>query len=232
MDDILGFIVFLLIAGISGAAKYMESRKAERERAERPTVRPEDLPEATRRALYGESGVPPRAGQRPGHDIPMARRKGAPPPMPPRRQPAEGPVMRQGNYEVRGEETTSPAYSEEQRVEELRRKLQQKLQQQWVEEQRKRNAAEQRKREVEKQRQAHRPVKAQQRQQPVPRPAPSAPTEGPRPVPPVPKRAEAAEPPQRRTPATATAARILHNPRSLRQAIILREVLSPPVGLR
>lgn len=249
MEDLIGFLIFAAIAGIGALSKYAESKKAERERQNRPVVKPEDLPEATRRMLYGESGVPPRPGQRPGHDIPTARRKAAVPPSPPRppmppregprTAPAEGPLMRQGSYPteqpyVRGEETSSPVFSEEQRIEELRRKLQQKLQQQWVQEQRKKTATQQ----------AARPKPpAAPRSNKLVRTHPKAP------VAVAPEHREGAPSPEegphrafpqhheeatasRRPPAAAMVKRIFHNPRALRQAVILQEVLGTPVGLR
>ncbi len=74
MENLLGLIIFLVIAGISVVGKMRESRKAEEERREREGMPPVELPEVTRRMLYGDSG-----------DIPTARPRQtgeAPPPRP------------------------------------------------------------------------------------------------------------------------------------------------------
>lgn len=100
MENLLGLIIFLVIAGISVVGKMRESRKLEEERRDRESMPPVELPEATRRMLYGDIG----------DDIPTARPRQtgeAPPPRPvvvarpapaprqePRRQEATPPVVR------------------------------------------------------------------------------------------------------------------------------------------
>lgn len=72
MDDVIGFIIFAVIAAISGLAKLMENRKAEEARKQQANRKGVDeLPEATRRMLYGDGGPP------------VARRRGEGPPPPP-----------------------------------------------------------------------------------------------------------------------------------------------------
>ncbi|MBI1947787.1 MAG: hypothetical protein HYZ00_13955 [Candidatus Hydrogenedentes bacterium] len=56
--ELLGFLFFLAIAAIGWLHKISEERKAEERRKGRKTTRPEDLPEATRRMLYGDTGEP------------------------------------------------------------------------------------------------------------------------------------------------------------------------------
>lgn len=246
MENVIGVLVMLAFAGVSIWQKRQEELKAREEREKRQRQNPEDLPEETRRMLYGESGVPPRPGQKPGHDIPVARRKGEPP-MPPRRSPVR-PVAQAGTPPIYVEGEVSPwqphvptegpgsaaarqeqaaAEIERQRVEDLRRKLQAQL------EARKREA------EMAKRRAAQpvppRPPAQQPQRRPVPAAVASAqPHEGPQaPLPktaPVPAQAAAA---RRGSPVTAQALRrILNNPRGIRQAVVLNEILSGPVSMR
>lgn len=253
MENIIGFIVFLAVAGISVYQKIQEQKKADQANAERKRQRPEDLPEATRRMLYGESGVPPKPGQAPGHDIPVARRKGSPPPMP-RRTPVQ-PVSQQGKPPIYVEGEVSPwqphtptegpgspvaqeggyvADSERQRIEELRRKLQAQL------ETRKQEAELARRRAVHQQApapkaQAPRPQQvAQQASRRVPPTPPMPPHEGPANLASS-QAAQAAREAAARRSSPVTAAglrRILNNPRGIRQAVVLTEILNPPVSMR
>jgi hypothetical protein len=249
MENIIGFIVFLAVAGISVYQKMQEQKKADQANAERKRQRPEDLPEATRRMLYGESGMPPKPGQAPGHDIPVARRKGSPPPMP-RRTPVQ-PVSQQGKPPIYVEGEVSPwqphvptegpgspvaqeggyvADSERQRIEELRRKLQAQL------ETRKQEA------ELARRRAVHQQAPAPKAQAPRPQAtAPQAPRRGPStPVQPHEgpaqlAAAQAAKEAAARRSSPVTAAglrRILNNPRGIRQAVVLTEILNPPVSMR
>lgn len=72
-EQVIGLIVFAVIAAVSGLAKLQEHRKEEEARKQRSANRPsvEDLPEATRRMLYGDSTPP------------VARRRGEGMPTPP-----------------------------------------------------------------------------------------------------------------------------------------------------
>lgn len=246
MENLIGFIIFLAVAGISMAQKYQEQKKAAELQNQRKRQNPEDLPEATRRMLYGESGVPPKPGQKPGHDIPVARRKSEPP-MP--RRSAVQPVSQQAKPPIYVEGEVSPwqphtptegpgspaaqqeggyvADSERQRIEELRRQLQKQL------ESRKQEA------EVAKRRAVHQQApapKAPRAPQAVRRQvAPAAPARGKEgPSTPLPRQPQQAAPPEKRRPAVTAEGlrRILHNPRGIRQAILLNEVLSGPVSMR
>lgn len=107
MDSIVGIILFLIILAVSGIKKLQEERELQRRRSERKTTRKEDLPEATRRVLYGtpadEGGGRPiqRSGPRsvltaepaedmaPGQPVPTAgpapSARRTPPPPPSRR---------------------------------------------------------------------------------------------------------------------------------------------------
>jgi hypothetical protein len=256
MDSILGFIVFAAIAGISAYMKHRETKQAEAANLERERQRPEDLPEETRRMLYGETGVPPKQGQAPGHDIPVARRKGAAPPMPQRRAPmqtaysgrpapdemegspmyprvpSEGPGSAKPSIEVE-------AASERQRVEDLRRQLQVQL------EARKREAEIARRRAAQSGQQAQHPQQHPAQQQPrMPKQqrrtaATPVITEKEGTSIPLPTTMAAAEPQlaaEAQRPRSAVNApamrRILNNPRGLRQAMALNEILSPPVSMR
>jgi len=77
-ENLLAFIVFIVIAGVSMAQKTREARKKAEEESrhlEELSRRPE-LPEATRRVLYGEGGEAPRpAGPPPHTDLPEATRR-------------------------------------------------------------------------------------------------------------------------------------------------------------
>ncbi len=220
-ENIIGFVIFLVIAGSSILSKMREQRKAEVEREQRPRKRPEDLPEATRRMLYGETGVPPKQGQSPGYDIPTARPKqGGAPPMP-RRAPTQAEYLPEAEA-MPGD--TGP--DEERRVRELQRRLQQQLEAQ-------RKEAEFARQKVERERalkQRQHQAKLARRQAP---PAQAA----------SPETASLATQAQRSqeayAPATTTrrapvvdVRELLANPANLRQGIILTEILMPPVSMR
>lgn len=227
-ENIIGFVIFLVIAGSSILSKMREQRKAEIEREQRqqrPRKRPEDLPEATRRMLYGETGVPPKQGQAPGYDIPTARPKqGGAPPMP-RRAPTQAEQVPDAEALPGG---IGP--DEERRVRELQRRLQQQLEAQRKEAEFARQKAER-----------ERALKQRQQQAKLAR----------RQAPPAAAEAEgaavgaASAAAQQRKPqegyAPVAAARrapavdvrdLLANPVNLRQGIILTEILMPPVSMR
>ena len=72
VEEFIGLIIFGIIAAVSGLAKLQEQRKEEEARKERANRKGVDeLPEATRRMLYGDGGPP------------VARRRGEGPPPPP-----------------------------------------------------------------------------------------------------------------------------------------------------
>ena len=104
MDGLFGFIIFAIILAISGIQKWREFREDRefREGSEnRPTL--DDLPEETRRMLYGSPVVTPAEAEedeevepipvaRPERQRPrpqMQRQATPPPPPPPRPRPAQ-----------------------------------------------------------------------------------------------------------------------------------------------
>lgn len=102
MENLLGLIIFLVIAGISVVGKMRETRKLEEERRERESMPPVELPEATRRMLYGDTGDIPTARPRQTGEAPPPRpvvvaRPAPAEPAPrqaPRRQETPPPVVR------------------------------------------------------------------------------------------------------------------------------------------
>jgi hypothetical protein len=63
MNGSIGFIIFLIITIVSIVKRIREAAQEEEQRRSMPKTRPEDLPEATRRMLYGDTRVP-TAGER------------------------------------------------------------------------------------------------------------------------------------------------------------------------
>lgn len=239
LENIIGFIIFLVVAGSSIVSKILEQRKADAERQQRRKVDPSELPEATRRMLYGETGEPPREGQAPGHDIPTARRKGAgAPPMPRRSAQQASPPMPQRQepparlpeLSPQGLPPAEPGSDEERRVRELRRRLQQQAEAQ-------RKQAEFARQKAERERL----LKQQQRQQAAMRAErrPSSQVATIQEEPEGSKVRESAKPEQPQRPTVAARCmtprdvrRLVDNPASLRQGIVLMEILRPPVSLR
>ncbi len=86
-EQIIGTIIFIVIAAISGLAKLQEHRKEEQARKERGNRKGVDeLPEATRRMLYGDGGPPVAKRRGEGTPPPVAvPRAEAPRPAPQRR---------------------------------------------------------------------------------------------------------------------------------------------------
>lgn len=212
MESLFGLIIFGIIAAVSGLVKLAEKRKEEELRKQRPTKQNVDeLPEATRRMLYGDGGPP------------VARRRGAGPPPPPiavpRREtlpqaPQRRPVpQRQVNIPTavpQHRETTQqqPVPQPRQRpVPPLpgrmpaqapaRQSAQRTLQENWQ--------------------RAQRPPESQQQRTPQPAAAE--------------ERARRASPARQRG-SRASIKDLLHHPKTLRTSIILQEVLSPPKALR
>lgn len=224
-ENIIGFVIFLVIAGSSILSKMREQRKAEIEREQRqqrPRKRPEDLPEATRRMLYGETGVPPKQGQSPGYDIPTARPKqGGAPPMP-RRAPTQAEYLPEAEGGL-----GSPGPDEERRVRELQRRLQQQLEAQRKEAEFARQKAERERALKQRQHQA----KLARRQ--------AAPAALEATAPSTNAAAQSRQPQEGYAPAAAARRApavdvrdLLANPVNLRQGIILTEILMPPVSMR
>ncbi len=58
MNGTIGFIIFVIIAIASVVKRIREAQEEEERRRSLPKTRPEDLPEATRRMLYGDTQVP------------------------------------------------------------------------------------------------------------------------------------------------------------------------------
>ncbi len=72
MDGLIGFLIFVGIVIVSVVSRVNEMRKAEeeRQRDKMPPLSPSDMPESTRRMIFGD-----------GTDIPTARPRQAPPPV-------------------------------------------------------------------------------------------------------------------------------------------------------
>jgi hypothetical protein len=58
VNSTIGFIIFVIISIASIVKHYREAQQEEEQRRAAPKTRPEDLPEATRRMLYGDTEVP------------------------------------------------------------------------------------------------------------------------------------------------------------------------------
>lgn len=83
MEELIGFVIFLVLAAFSMVSKVREQRAEEERRAQRAREKAQeqiDLPEATRRTLYGESGPP------------VAQPRQAPPVTPPPPAAEAGPL--------------------------------------------------------------------------------------------------------------------------------------------
>ncbi len=94
MENLIGLLIFAGIAAVSMIAKFAEKRKAELEQQARQAqrhTRREDLPEATRRVLFGEGTGPRTATPRSGEPKMAQPRTGEAPtarpvPVPPSRR--------------------------------------------------------------------------------------------------------------------------------------------------
>jgi len=224
MDELFGLLIFGIIAVISMVAKVAEKRKADQQRQARGErrVRREDLPEATRRMLYGDGDGPrtatPRAGEPPVMSRPTAEpgaaRPAAVPPPPPqsvRRSAAPVPDVRRQREQrmaeapqrVHGGRTAqpqAPAQRPPRGTIEPRMAAPQSLRETYRETHPRRE-------------QAAAPPKQQRRQQPAPqRPAPR----------PHPAR-------RKRKPALAM---FLTTSESVRHGIVMAEILGRPKGLQ
>lgn len=95
MEELLGLIIFGVIAAISGLAKLIEKRKEEEQRSQRgPRKSVDELPEATRRMLYGD-GAPPVARKRGEGPSSAPPRQATPAAPAPQRRPVPTPTQRQ-----------------------------------------------------------------------------------------------------------------------------------------
>lgn len=90
MEDIISVVVFLVFIGVAGLAKWAENKRLARQRKElsEQEIRPEDMPEETRRMLYGAPS-PPTAR-------PRGTSTGIPTAAPRRAGPQQGPVAQEG----------------------------------------------------------------------------------------------------------------------------------------
>lgn len=223
MENLIGFLIFVGIAAFSTYMQNVKQRKEEAEKkaeqarrqSQRKTARPEELPEATRRMLYGDGGdaiptatprgevqrpaPPPRPAERP-RPIPMQRpaAEGSAPrqqPTPPMRQtPGEAPrrapqpaPQQQAPARPRALVPPQP----------MRQQARRRMEQAWQ--------------------QAH----------------------GAHEHPPAPAAQPQPRPKRRAAPEAATLAvsgarirRMARNPQTLREALVLSELLQPPVSMR
>lgn len=98
VEEFIGLIIFGIIAAVSGLAKLQEQRKEEQARKERGNRKGVDeLPEATRRMLYGDGGPP------------VARRRSEGPPPPVALPQAEAPRPAPQRRPVPQRQQTAPA---------------------------------------------------------------------------------------------------------------------------
>lgn len=107
MEELIGFLIFLVLAAFSVLSKVREQRAEEERRAQRAREKAQEqleLPEATRRTLYGEGG-PPVAQRR--QEVPAAPPRFPMPGMEP--VPTRAPLERQVSSEQVREIPTQPA---------------------------------------------------------------------------------------------------------------------------
>jgi hypothetical protein len=227
MENLIGFLIFVAIAAFSSYMQNLKQRKEEAEKkaeqakrqARRGAARPEDLPEATRRMLYGDGGdiptavprgeaprqdPPPRPAdrQRPIPVQPAAPQGDAPRhmPTPPMRQaPPEPPRRPQPGMDPRRREPTVQPARPRALVppQPVRQQARRRTEQAW-----------------------------QQAHGQDPRAA-APPPPAPRPKAPVPAQAV-----QTRAVSGARIRRMARNPQTLREALVLSELLQPPVSMR
>lgn len=94
MDSVIGVVFFLVIIFVFNAVRKYQENQQRAQRESEPKLRQEDLPEATRRMLYGGEGPAPadEPAEAPvAEPAPMARRVETPP----RREPMSPMVPRQ-----------------------------------------------------------------------------------------------------------------------------------------
>lgn len=210
MEDIIGFLIFIVIVAVSIIGKIKQDRKSAEEDADRP-VRPmsmEELPEATRRMLFGD-----RDG-----DIIIARPKHAEPAKDewvPVTQIENPPPGRQVAYE---RPVTAPPPPAPQRPQPVRPVPTQTVQRQYPQPQKPPHPA-------PRQSQARPPQRPAPRQ-PVPQQRRQAPPQTTRTVKP-PAAQEITLQPSRNASAKNVLT-LMKSRQGLSQGILLREVLGPP----
>lgn len=209
MDDLIGFLVFLIVMGISIASKFRSDRKAAGERdaeQDRPLTL-DELPESTRRMLYGEGDIPvarPRQPM-PEPEAPRPARELMPTPIPARQIVLERSTPLETPQPVR-EQPRHPVTLE-------RRPLTEAPMQRTQQPQPPRMHPQQARPPRQKQRQQARPSL----QQAAPRPMHPMETSPPGPIP---------EP--RVCVGRYRLATGLHSKQGLANAVLLREILGPP----
>ena len=241
MDNYLGPLIILILAVASVVGQVVESRK-KKEQNKESELRGEDMPEATRRMLYGDGD---------DVDIPMAKPKQnsqpavPPPPPPPRRQTQAAPqaqapqrrqvpeqraqrpapVRRQPQVQQRTEAAPKRRSVRDFIPPEARRRVQETLQEVW----RQAQQAGQVEVEPEDKPPAERPARPAQRSEAAPSEMRSKTRQ----------RSEQRQPVRTSAPATRKKKRPAHplmrglidSPKNVRRGIVLREILGPPKGL-
>jgi len=218
MDDLIGFLVFLIVMGISIASKFRSDRKAADERdaeADRPLTL-DDLPESTRRMLYGEGDIPvarPRQPM-PEPEPPRPAREAMPTPIPARQIVLERSTPLETPQPVREQPQRPPVTLERRPLTEAPAPSSPQPQ-----------APRMQPRYTQQQQQQARQPRHKQRQQARPQPTGAQPVQAPR-------AAAPAEIPERR--ACRERRRVmnaLQSKQGLANAVLLREILGPPRAL-
>lgn len=224
MENVIGLVVFLLIAvfsAISNSQKKKQDEEQQKKSQQRRT-RPEDLPEATRRMLYGDADVAPREA--------IPREAQPRPAVPERQKPV--PLSQESNYAPRVARQapaapqhvphgTDPAEMARQR---MQQQMQQALQQAKQREAYQRQTAEQAARERARQQDEGSPSTTRKRRSMAKARGPER------------KKASAARLESTVAPVSARNRSLRHvvfgDMRDVRRAIILQEVLGPPKGFQ
>ncbi len=106
MDEIGSLVIVVIIVVASLIGKIQEQRKARERKLSRKPVRPEDLPEATRRMLFGSPEKPAAEARREEAPVRTAQPRVAPQVERPRPQPVRRPLGPQAPRQAR--ETVTP----------------------------------------------------------------------------------------------------------------------------
>lgn len=211
LDNIFGLIVFLVVGGLSMLSQMMAKRKEEERRRNQPRkLDPSELPEATRRMLYGDAPNIPTARPR-GQE----RAEGEPPPL---ARPARPTVVTFDDEESAPDENTRPSYEEMEARRQAEMQRERELQARIEQQRRQQEAMRRRAEEVRRQAQAAQAAQQAATMQEATRqhrPAAKAQPRGQEPT---------------GAPATPKLQGAL-NLRLVRQGIILSEILGPPRGL-
>ena len=80
MEQVIIFLIFIGVAAAINAAKKFQEKQQQEHRDSEPKLSRDDLPEATRRMLYGDSAEPQTAQPRSEPGIPVAQPRQAVPP--------------------------------------------------------------------------------------------------------------------------------------------------------